>query len=73
MKAQGLWYGHLGGYQTKGSSRRDPWYWEGGQKWGFSAWRRGEPNNSWRREDCLCTYQNGWNDDQCRKRYGYVC
>lgn len=73
MKAQGVSYAHLGGYQTKGSSKDDPWFWEGGQKFGFTAWKGREPNNWGGREDCMITYQNGWNDDQCSKKTGYVC
>ncbi|XP_078610906.1 uncharacterized protein LOC144881610 [Branchiostoma floridae x Branchiostoma japonicum] len=51
------------------------WHWTDGTAAVFTAWGRGEPNNSDGREGCveLRTGGRGWNDVPCGSKFHFVC
>uniref|UniRef100_G3QUJ1 C-type lectin domain-containing protein n=1 Tax=Gorilla gorilla gorilla TaxID=9595 RepID=G3QUJ1_GORGO len=71
-RGRGYWLGlravrHLGkvqGYQ-----------WVDGVSLSFSHWNQGEPNDAWRRENCVMMLHTGlWNDAPCdSEKDGWIC
>lgn len=41
---------------------RGVWSWVNGERWSFTAWNDGEPNNDGGKEDCLILWPVKWND-----------
>jgi hypothetical protein len=46
-----------------------------GRRVQFGAWRRGEPNDGGRNEDCVHFWENApdWNDARCNSEHGVIC
>ena len=55
------------------------WTWSDGSPWDYQKWRRGEPNNFGRPENCLMMLSDGWVDVPCQYlgiKYqvtGFIC
>ncbi|XP_026188593.1 galactose-specific lectin nattectin-like isoform X2 [Mastacembelus armatus] len=50
------------------------WLWSNGEKFDFTFWAKGEPNNVGQNEDCLeLNYQGKPNDCDCKFKNPYVC
>jgi hypothetical protein len=65
----------LGGYQASGSREPDVgWKWVTGERWSFTNWSPGEPNNSNGGEDILMTWDPSgkWNDGTRNPVTGYI-
>ena len=64
----------LGGHDTKSEGS---WEWVDGtsMEHTWSSWRKGEPNDGGRQEDCLNirSSDKNWNDAPCERTYYYVC
>ena len=61
----GGWEWWLGGFQDV-EIETDPaegWKWITGDRWSYTAWRPGEPNDAGGTEDHLAMDGNGWNDE----------
>ena len=75
------WY-WVGGSDT---DKENEWKWTDGSKWEFTKWATSpyqQPYKSnktkYTKEDCLQIYhnnhaKNGWNDQICDKRHGFIC
>lgn len=48
------------------------WQWVDGTPLQLSYWKPGEPNND-ENEDCAELYNDGWNDDQCKREKVWIC
>ena len=57
--------------------RERRWEWVTGEKWRFTSWHRGEPNNTWNNEDwaIMAGYDGRieWNDVRDTAPYQFVC
>jgi len=64
----------LGGYQPTGSVEpAGNWSWITGEKWTYSPWALGEPNNANGQENYLSTSVTGaWNDHPVGEKQAYV-
>ncbi|MBF0344872.1 MAG: PKD domain-containing protein, partial [Nitrospirae bacterium] len=55
------------------------WKWVTGEKWDFTSWAFGEPNNEGGNENCLLYYSkyghiyNLWNDGSCSNAHLLIC
>ncbi|XP_033104052.1 snaclec coagulation factor IX-binding protein subunit A-like [Anneissia japonica] len=54
------------------------WRWSDGSPYRYTNWARSEPNNKWKREDCVHQWKKHysyltWNDNRCSKRLSFVC
>ncbi|CAH1801923.1 unnamed protein product, partial [Owenia fusiformis] len=69
----------IGGQCTRGRTHggRHPGFrWVDGSRFSFTAWKSGEPSNSFGNEECICQADrggDGWNDVHCRDRHAGVC
>lgn len=67
-----LW---IGGYRDDEFN----WYWVNGEKWDYTNWMEGEPNDSSNvvaNENCLTVWPTQWNDineDNIYEQYGFIC
>ncbi|XP_076822718.1 macrophage mannose receptor 1-like [Clavelina lepadiformis] len=66
--AQALWIG------LKNDSG-NTFHWADGSPYVYTNWSPGEPNNYYDSEGCvtISTYDGLWNDDNCGRKFGYVC
>ncbi|XP_078232939.1 C-type lectin lectoxin-Thr1-like [Pogona vitticeps] len=63
--------------QRLGKSEERNWWWMDSFKTVYVAWARGEPNNDDTWENCVTLLPRKgykkWNDDNCFKRFPYLC
>lgn len=63
---------------TRNSNDYNSWHWVTGEKWNFTNWGDGEPNNSSNvisNETKACIWPHKWNDlnDESTEQSGYIC
>jgi hypothetical protein len=65
--------GWIGGVQAAGSAPNAGWQWVTGEKWGYTHWILGEPNDNsgTENEDRLQWYRAGWNDSAAWRTAGF--
>jgi hypothetical protein len=65
--------GWLGGLQAAGSAPDAGWRWVTGEKWRYTHWIPGEPNDNsgHENEDRLQWYRAGWNDSAAWRAAGF--
>jgi len=51
------------------------WFWSHSQTAveEYTDWLPGEPNNIANNENCMNLYHNHWNDDNCEKKFPFIC
>ncbi|XP_069352312.1 C-type lectin domain family 4 member G isoform X3 [Eulemur rufifrons] len=71
-RGRGYW---LGLRAVRHQSKVQGYQWVDGGPLSFSHWNRGEPNDSWGRENCVMMLDTGmWNDAPCdNERDGWIC
>uniref|UniRef100_A0A8C8ZQ39 C-type lectin domain family 4 member G n=1 Tax=Prolemur simus TaxID=1328070 RepID=A0A8C8ZQ39_PROSS len=71
-RGRGYW---LGLRAVRHQSKVQGYQWVDGGPLSFSYWNRGEPNDSWGRENCVMMLHTGmWNDAPCdNERDGWIC
>ncbi|XP_071826232.1 galactose-specific lectin nattectin-like [Apostichopus japonicus] len=66
----------IGGIRTKSDAVTTSFRWVSREPWGFTSWRKREPNNWGGREHCIETNfvrRAWWNDHFCTKEKPFVC
>ena len=64
----------IGGFRKEDG--KDIWGWTDGSAWGFTNWRKGEPNDHSGIEDyVIMNWGNPglWNDGPIGSKYGFIC
>ncbi|XP_071394456.1 galactose-specific lectin nattectin-like [Centroberyx affinis] len=63
----------LGGSDAK---KEGVWLWSDGQPFNYRLWSRGNPDNKWKRQDCLVMNYRGkkrWDDQSCNGKKPSLC
>ncbi|KAI5629825.1 hypothetical protein C0J50_7876, partial [Silurus asotus] len=49
------------------------WQWSAGEEFSYTNWFPGEPNDCNGKESCTATFQNCWNDMDCKTYFPFMC
>ena len=62
----------IGAFQGAGEGT---WFWSTGERWEFTAWGAGQPDDAGANEDCahVVAATGLWNDRACTARLPYLC